>query len=317
MRLGRALLTGALALLFLVPAAARAARPIVVIDTDAGDDIDDAYALAWALASPRLDVRLITTAFGDTALRVRMMRRMLAALGREDVVVGQGVATPPGTLFTQRAWAEAGPSEPALDGVDATLDLIRAHPGQVTLIALAPLANVGAMIARAPATFASLKRVLVMGGSIRRGYDKDGAPSATPDAEYNVARDPAGLRALLASGVPVTLFPLDSTQVRPDPASLARLIGTATPTAQMLAALTAEWRATNPWKQTVPTLFDALPVAAAIDPKPCPATPAHIEVDDKGFTRTTEGAPNASLCLASDGAAIGARMESDLLPRSH
>ncbi|HEY0270075.1 MAG TPA: nucleoside hydrolase, partial [Sphingomonas sp.] len=219
-RFRRALLIGALALLSGLPVAARAARPIVVIDTDVGDDIDDAYALAWALSSPKLDVRAITTGFGDTALRARLARRMVATLGRGDVSVGAGPVTAPATTFTQAHWAEASPAMAAPDAVALTLGLIRAHPGKVTLIALAPLTDVGAMIARDPATFRKLKRVLVMAGSIRRGYDKNGLPSLAPDAEYNVARDPA---ALLGSGVAVTLFPLDSTQIRPDDATLARL----------------------------------------------------------------------------------------------
>jgi inosine-uridine nucleoside N-ribohydrolase len=62
-----------------------------------------------------------------------------------------------------------------------------------------------------------------------------------------------------------------------------------------LQILVAEWgRATN---QTTPTLFDVVAAAYAIDPATCPTTPLHIEVDDKGFTRPSSGAPNASVCL--------------------
>ena len=51
-------------------------------------------------------------------------------------------------------------------------------------------------------------------GSIRRGYD-DGKTGAhtPPDAEWNIKCDPAGAKALLASGVPVFMMPLDSTQI--------------------------------------------------------------------------------------------------------
>lgn len=290
-----------------------AARPIIVIDTDIGDDIDDAYAISWALHSPALDVRAIVTAFGDTQLRARQVRRMLGMLGRADIAVGAGPETPPATLFTQKDWAEAEPATPpARDGIALTLDLIRAHPGQVTLIALAPLTNIRTMIARDPKTFAKLKSVLLMGGSIRRGYDKDGVPSMTPDAEYNAAQSPDGLRALLASGVPVTLFPLDSTQVKLDAGTAERLAAGTTPTDRLLTDLTAQWRATNPWKQTVPMLFDALPVAALLDPTLCPAEPIAIRVDDKGFTHVDPAGAKARACLASDGAAINARLAADL-----
>ena len=49
-----------------------------------------------------------------------------------------------------------------------------------------------------------------------------------------------------------------------------------------------------------PTLFDPVAVAYAIRPELCPATPMRLVVDDKGFTRPIEGAPNAQVCLKSD-----------------
>ena len=70
-----------------------AAGPVperVIIDTDVGDDIDDAFALAIALHDPRLQVIGITTAWGDTWTRTLLVRRLLATLGRKDVVVAQG-----------------------------------------------------------------------------------------------------------------------------------------------------------------------------------------------------------------------------------
>ena len=49
-----------------------------------------------------------------------------------------------------------------------------------------------------------------------------------------------------------------------------------------------------------PTLFDPVAVTYALHPNLCPAKPMHIEVDDKGLTRPTEGTPNAQVCLESD-----------------
>src|SRR5580692_3909261 len=77
----------------------------VIIDTDVGDDIDDAFALTIALQDPRLEVLGITTAWGDTHTRVLLVRRLLATLGRRDVVVAEGPATADPTPFTQRRWA--------------------------------------------------------------------------------------------------------------------------------------------------------------------------------------------------------------------
>ncbi|MBV8741307.1 MAG: nucleoside hydrolase, partial [Sinobacteraceae bacterium] len=63
-------------------ASAAAVNPVpVILDTDVGDDIDDAFALAVALKDPRLEVIGITTAWGDTRTRTLLVRRLLATLG--------------------------------------------------------------------------------------------------------------------------------------------------------------------------------------------------------------------------------------------
>ena len=51
---------------------------LAILDTDIGDDIDDAFALALALRSPELRLLGITTAYGDTELRARLADRYLA-----------------------------------------------------------------------------------------------------------------------------------------------------------------------------------------------------------------------------------------------
>src|SRR4051812_37290600 len=60
---------------------------LVIIDTDIGDDIDDAFALALALKSPELKVLGVTTTFGNTEMRARLVERYLKAVGRSDVPV--------------------------------------------------------------------------------------------------------------------------------------------------------------------------------------------------------------------------------------
>src|SRR5689334_6117156 len=66
----------------------------VIIDTDIGDDIDDAFAIALALRSPELDILGISTDYGDTAGRARILDRLLREAGRRDIPVAVGAATP-------------------------------------------------------------------------------------------------------------------------------------------------------------------------------------------------------------------------------
>lgn len=283
------------------PAEPPAAKPqLVLIDTDIGDDIDDAFAVALALRSPELHIVGITTAFGDTELRARLVDRYLAAVGRGDIPVAAGVETPHSNVFTQAAYAEREPDHKHADGVAFLLDQIRRHPGEITLIAIGPEDNIGAAIQRDPATFRKLRRVVLMGGSIDRGYDGSNGERRPPDAEWNIARDPAGFKALLSSGVPVFMMPLDSTQIHLEEPERDKLFAFGSPLTDQLALLYHQWKANTDNHSPTPTLFDPVTVAYIDHPELCPVTPMHLDVDEKGFTRRGEGAPNAQACLKSD-----------------
>ena len=291
---------------FLVPSlkaqktGAGAGRQLVIIDTDIGDDIDDAFALALALKSPELKILGVTTAFGDTELRARLVDRYLLAVGRTDIPVAYGRTTPANNVFTQAAYARQAPPHKGPEVVEFLDGLIRKHPGQITLIAIGPLFNVQAAIERDPVTFKKLKRVVIMGGSVDRGYDTATDKNRPPDAEWNIQRDPAGLKALLASGVPVFMMPLDSTQIHFEEPERDKMFATGSPLTDQLTLLYHQWMWANDGHWATPTLFDPVAVTYAIRPELCPATPMHIDVDDKGFTRRGEGAANAQVCLKSD-----------------
>jgi inosine-uridine nucleoside N-ribohydrolase len=286
---------------FAAPPAAVNALP-VIIDTDVGDDIDDAFALVVALKNPHLEVIGITTAWGDTRTRTLLVRRLLATLGRKDVVVAQGPATPNAVPFTQKKWAlGASDSSPAPDAVEFLGAQAHQHPGKITLVALAPLSNIEALARHDLKALQEFRQVVMMGGSIRAGYNQGGAiPNATPSAEYNVASAPAGLVALLQSKVAVRMFPLDSTQIKFDEVRRDRLFAYGSPASDALALLYHQWRLLNSWGQITPTLFDVVPVVWLLEPATCPVTPLRIEVDAHGFTREVSGAANLEVCLTLD-----------------
>jgi inosine-uridine nucleoside N-ribohydrolase len=263
----------------------------VIIDTDLGDDIDDVFALALALRSPELQILQIDSAYGDTHLRARLLEHFLHDAGEPEVPVAQGVTTHVQNVFTQRAYAEqqAEPSRPYADAIGTTLDLIRKSPGEITLIAIAPLSNIGAMIDRDPGTFRKLKRVVLMGGSIYHGYGDKKAP----EPEWNIKMDIGSAQKLFASGVPIFVMPLDATNLKLDEAKRQLVFKHGSRLTDQLAILYKQWGGQTP------TLFDAMAVAYAIDPALCPTTPMHISVDDRGMTVPGNGAPNAQACLNS------------------
>jgi purine nucleosidase len=269
----------------------------VIIDTDIGDDIDDAFAVALALRSPELQILGITTTFGDTETRAKLLDRFLAEAGRPEIPVAAGVPTPPKGTFTQRRYAEnnrfAKSSRP--DAVAFLLDQIRRNTGQVTLIAIGPLMNVGAAIDKDSATFRKLKRVIIMGGSIKRGYGDLGfGPPQPPQPEWNILNDIPSAQKLFAAGVPLFVMPLDATQLKLDEVKRAFLFSQGTPLTDALTLLYHQWG------QETPTLFDPMTIAFLVNPNLCPVQPMHICVDEKGFTRPDAGSPNAQVCLDSN-----------------
>ena len=268
---------------------------LVLLDTDIGDDIDDAFALSLLLSSPEVKLLGISTAFGDTELRARLTDRFLGAVGRSDVPVGAGVETKTTNIFTQEAYARRAPERKHGDGVKLLLDEIQKHPGEVTLIAIGPLGDVRAAIERDAATFHKLERVVIMGGSVYRGY---GPVGTKPQVEWNAGQDPEGLRALLASGVPVYMMPLDSTQIALSNDEQDGVFSAGSPLTDQITLLYHQWKARSGWHPTGPNLFDPVAAAYAIRPELCPAKPMHIDVDEKGMTRPADGAPNANVCLA-------------------
>ena len=269
----------------------------IIVDTDIGDDVDDAFAVALALRSPELQILGISTTFGDTATRAKLLDRLLGEAGRADIPVAVGTFGFDPSNFTQRHYAEGGhfarSSHPK--AVDFILDQIRRYPGEITLVAIGPLVNVGALIDKDAATFRKLRRVVLMGGSIERGYGDLGySKPHGPDAEWNIKNDIPSAHKLFASGVPILMMPLDSTQLKLDEVKRAFLFQAGTPITDALTLLYHEWG------QETPTLFDPMTIAYILNPSLCPVKPLHIEVDDKGFTRPGPGAPNAQVCLDSD-----------------
>ena len=186
-----------------------AVRVPVIFCTDIGDDIDDTWALVMLLKSPELDLRLVTTTYGKSEYRSKLIAKFLTVAGRTDVPVGMGAGGHDGT-GGQEAWVKdydlqsyAGKIYP--DGVRAMIDEINRSSRAVTLICTGPSTTVAEALARDPGIAA--KTVFVgMQGSVRKGYD---GGAACP--EWNVKADvPAARAALLAPWKKTLITPLDT-----------------------------------------------------------------------------------------------------------
>jgi len=281
-------------------AAGRAADPIpVILDTDIGGDIDDAYALIQVLRSPELKLLGVTTVSGDAVRRARLAAKLLMVANQPDIPVYAGTTNAP-QYMAQTDWAKNYSSRALhLDGGVAFMrEQIKAHPGEITIIAIGELTNVAALLESEPGLGAKIKAIALMGGSVRRGY----APGSKPEPEWNIKSNAKAAQAVFSSGVPLLVAPLDSTaDLKLTPEGRVVIFSAGTVVNDALAALNSIWRHTNTWKGENPTLFDNLAVALVATPGIAPLTPLHLVVDADGLTRAVEGQPaNAAVALTCD-----------------
>lgn len=261
----------------------------MILDTDIADDIDDAYALALVASAPGVKLLGVTATFGETGKRAQVAAKLLAALGRSDVPVYAG-RIGASAIGRQYEWAR-GFRSPALKSGDAALFLkaqIDAAPGQITLIGIGPLMNLGDLLTRYPEVKPKIRRIVLMGGAVYVGYN--GQAPTVP--EWNISRDPAAARIVFASGVPLVMAGLEvTTMLHLDAERQKRLFADGTPGTDALAALT------NLWGQGTPTLFDVAAVAYAVGHRFCDEERDHVVVDDSGLTRITDGPPNVTVLV--------------------
>lgn len=265
----------------------------VLLDTDIGSDIDDAFAVALILHSPELDLRAVTTVSGDTNARARLVAKMLWVDGRRNVPVAAGV---PGKKLDipQAPWGDGftSPSlmkEPAVELMKSTID--RA-PGKIVLMAIGPLTNVAALLRQYPGEKQKIREIVLMGGSIAHGY----SPGSGPTPEYNIAADAPAAQVVFTSGVPILMAPLDVTaRLQLDEAHRQTIFAKHTPLTDALQALY------KLWGQPTPTLHDPMAVSLFLDPQLCTTRHLAVQVDDKGMTRVEEGKPaNAVVAVQTD-----------------
>ena len=275
---------------------ALAARPKpipIVLDTDIGSDIDDAFALALVLNSPELDLRAVTTVSGDTQARARLAAKMLWVADRRDVPVAAGQLGRKLDI-AQTRWAD-GFSSPALlktSAVELMKSEIDRAPGVIVLVAIGPLTNIAALLEQHPQEKRKIREIVLMGGSIAHGY----YPGSGPTAEYNIAADAKASQAVFAAGIPILMAPLDVTaRLQLDETHRRKIFDQHTPMADALHALYLLWG------QPTPTLHDPMAVSLLLDPALCTLKPMNIQVTQKGMTLPVAGkAANARVAVETD-----------------
>ena len=188
-------------------------RPII-IDTDPG--IDDALAIAIALYSEELDVRLITTVAGNVSLdNVTNNALKLLHFLQKDVPVAVGADKPLIEPLVDASNVHGASGMEGFDfpepkkelllkenAVNAMRRVIMESEEPVTLVPIAPMTNVALLLTMYPEVKGNIKEIVIMGGSAGRG--NKGVMS-----EFNVATDPEAAKIVFASGLPIVMAGLD------------------------------------------------------------------------------------------------------------
>lgn len=184
-----------------------------IIDTDIGDDIDDAYALT--VLSYKLNSNLIgiTTVFKNAFERAKIASYLLKKFGT-DIPVYAGLSKPikEPIKFLQFETPSEKPHISQLipimekekvnekSAIDFILESAEKEDN-LTIVEIGPMTNLAAAFKKNPATFKKIKRIVAMGGCF-----------ASEFAEWNVRCDPEAVDLILNSDVPVSFVGIDITK---------------------------------------------------------------------------------------------------------
>jgi purine nucleosidase len=272
----------------------------ILLDTDIGTDVDDAFALALILASPELELCGVTTVGTESRTRALIVCRFLTAVGRSNIRVAAGATPQPAEeIAKQGRYANPGDdSRPRIlqpvkeTAVEFLYQRLKERRGELTLLTIGPLTNIARLLREHRDCKGWIRRIVLMAGSVRVGY-KGKAP---PEIEWNIRCDIPAAQAVFASGIPLVVAPLDATtMLKLEEAPRQRLFRAATPLTEQVRMLY------ELWGERTPTLYDPVAVALCFDERCCTMEDLRLEVDAKGQTRITQGAANARVATAIRG----------------
>lgn len=275
----------------------------VLLDTDIGSDIDDAVALAYLLAQPRCDLLGITTVSGEPHRRAALARAVCVAAGRGDVPIHVGLEAPlvVPPLQPRAPQAEVLGADALTEftnrptAVDFLRETIRARPGEITLLAIGPLSNLGVLFALDPEIPSLLKQLVLMGGAY---WTRAAGHTGATGAEWNLRCDPHAAALVFRAPVPRLLaVGLDVTTRCQMPSDEVRAkFKHSGPALELVSQMAEVWFRDRPEI----TFHDPLAAALIFEPGLCGATRRTVQVDTDSpraqgqtyFDADTDGGPH-------------------------
>jgi len=277
----------------------------IILDTDIGDDIDDALALGLICGCPELELLGVTTVFGNVGARARQARSVLKVAGekfeRIPVALGCGSAMSSrptrgaadylnGTLPNQDSSCLPESELPPPDkrhAVNFLIDTIMAGDGDIIPIPIGPLTNLAAAIVLEGRIVAKIPRIMVMAAEFKR-----------PFPEYNIDNDPEAAHIVFSSGIPMEVITWDiGHTVKFDQAHVDLLAQSDRPLAKRLAVAIHAWQNAHQHNGNKPTpsLYDPMAIATLLQPDLCTWRTGTVSVElvgtkTYGFSRFEDNA---------------------------
>jgi inosine-uridine nucleoside N-ribohydrolase len=283
----------------------------LVIDNDMS--FDDVMAIAYLVTQPDVELLAVTvtgTGIAHCGPGARNARNLLNELQAPSVPTACGSEEPVagGKVFPEewRAGSDAlfglkvagVPGTPKGTAVDLLTEVIGGSDRPVTVLATGPLTNLAQALAADPQLADGIARIVIMGGAVDVAGNAtvDGSPAP---AEWNFAADPAAAAAVLASGIPITLVPLDATndvQITRAFADGLHADASAGP-----ANLVDELLLRTPMSIDVDYFWDALAAAMLVEPAVVTTEEARVAVaiDGPEAGRTTRSDGGTAITLAT------------------
>jgi purine nucleosidase/pyrimidine-specific ribonucleoside hydrolase len=260
-------------------------KQVYWIDTDIGDDIDDALALALAMHQG-MEIVGISTVFRNAEDRARLAKKLLCAFGGAykhiPVLVGHALpmgkkTVSPSVDFLTREEKEDERLRPEESRPENTvariIDACHTYGKRLTVVAMGPLTNLAHVIARDPTALPSVGRVAMMGGAFFRQY-----------ADWNVSCDPQAADVVFSHLPQITCVGADVTHAAVATPRFAQSLFSPAPTAPawqcLLSDLAHRWLTTRAKEELV--LHDPLLIASLLDDTLLSFTDAAVAVVTDG-----------------------------------
>lgn len=260
-------------------------RPII-IDTDPG--IDDAVAIAIALFSDELDIKCISTVFGNVGLDKTTYNalRLVKFFGKENIPVASGARKP---LLRDIIDASEVHGKTGMEGFDfedpdmsllcqeSSIELMRKiimeSDEPITILPIGPLTNVALLLSTYPEVKPNIKEIIMMGGSTGRG--NRGVMS-----EFNFCADPEAAKIVFHSGLKLTMVPLDAGVRALITKDVSEHIKTLNKTGEMFYSLFKRYRGGS--FETGLTMYDSYATAYLLQPDIFKTVDVFVDIETQG-----------------------------------